>query len=57
MEIDDNLVWYCTKCGEKNPNKLRHLYRICGYASTNDANDGRHSDVKNRFKHLDNHEI
>ena len=57
MEIDDNLVWYCTKCGEKNPNKLRHLYRICGYASTNDANDGRHSDVKNRFKHLDNHEV
>ena len=55
--IDDNLTWYCQDCGEKNPSKLRHLYRICGYASTNDANDGRTSDVKDRITHLDNHEV
>ena len=55
--IDDNLTWYCQDCGENNPNKLRHLYRICGYASTNDANDGRTSDVKDRVTHLDNHEV
>lgn len=55
--IDDNLTWYCQDCGESNPSKLRHLYRICGYASTNDANDGRTSDVKDRITHLDNHEV
>jgi len=57
QEIDENLVWYCPDCGERRPNKLRHLYRICGYASTNDANDGRTSDVKDRVIHLDNHEV
>lgn len=57
MQIDGDLNWYCTKCGEKNPKKLRHLYRICGYASTADSNVGRTSDVKDRFIHLDNHEL
>lgn len=57
QEIDDKLTWYCPECGEKRPSKLRHLYRICGYASTNDSNDGRTSDVKDRVIHLDNHEI
>lgn len=57
QKIDDNLVWYCPNCGENRPDKLRHLYRICGYASTNDANEGRTSDVKDRVIHLDNHEV
>lgn len=57
QQIDKDLNWYCVNCGEKNPNKLRHLYRICGYSSTNDANEGRTSDVKDRYIHLDNHEI
>ena len=57
QEIDDNLEWYCPKCGERNPTKLRHLYRICGYASTENANEGRTSDVKDRVIHLDNHEV
>lgn len=57
QEIDDDLVWYCPKCGERRPKYLRHLYRICGYASTNDSNDGRTSDVKYRYIHLDNHEL
>lgn len=55
--IDENLNWYCPKCGERNPDKLRHLYRICGYPSVNDSNEGRTSDVKDRFIHLDNHEV
>lgn len=57
QEIDENLVWYCPNCGERDPQKLRHLYRICGYASTNDSNAGRTSDVKDRITHLDNHEV
>lgn len=57
QQIDENLVWHCPKCGENRPEKLRHLYRICGYASTNDANEGRTSDVKDRVIHLDNHEV
>lgn len=57
QQIDDNLNWYCVDCGEKNPDNLRHLYRICGYASTENANEGRTSDVKDRFIHLDNHEV
>ena len=57
QEIDDNLEWYCPKCGEHNPTKLRHLYRICGYASVENANEGRTSDVKDRVIHLDNHEV
>ena len=57
QQIDDNLVWYCPKCRETDPTKLRHLYRICGYASVENANEGRTSDVKDRYIHLDNHEI
>ncbi len=57
QEIDDNLEWYCPKCGEHDSTKLRHLYRICGYASVENANEGRTSDVKDRVIHLDNHEI
>ena len=33
QQIDDNLVWYCSKCGETDPAKLRHLYRMNSRAS------------------------
>lgn len=33
QQIDDNLNWYCSNCGEKNPNKLRHLYRMNSHTS------------------------
>lgn len=57
MQIDENMVWYCPKCGERRSKYLRHLYRVCGYCSTADTNLGRTSDIKDRFIHLDNHNL
>ncbi len=33
QQIDDNLNWYCSNCGENRPHKLRHLYRMNSHAS------------------------
>lgn len=55
--INDNLEWYCPHCGCTDPKKLHHARRVCGYIGTSDYNEGRTQEIKERFVHLDNHEV
>ena len=32
-------------------------YKCCGYIQVGDVNKGRADDIKNRYVHLDNHEL
>ena len=57
--IDKNgkLGWRCPNCGNENTRTLRAVRRVCGYISTNFFNEGRTQEIKERYVHLDDHEI
>jgi ribonucleoside-triphosphate reductase len=55
--IDSDMNWYCPVCGCKDPMKLYHARRVCGYIGTNEFNKGRTQDIKERYVHVDNHEV
>jgi ribonucleoside-triphosphate reductase len=60
FEIYDNngkLDWRCPNCGNTNHEKMNITRRVCGYLSTNFFNQGRTQEIKERYVHLDNHEI
>lgn len=50
------LIWKCPNCGNTNREKMNIARRVCGYISTNDFNQGRTEEIKNRVIHLDNTE-
>lgn len=56
QEIDDKLQFVCPNCGEKefdsNPTKLRPCRRVCGYISSNQMNQGRVQEIKERVEHI-----
>nr|DAT50055.1 MAG TPA: anaerobic ribonucleoside triphosphate reductase [Caudoviricetes sp.] len=51
---DDNgkLVWECPKCGNRDKKKMNIVRRTCGYLGTNDWNQGRTQEIKERVIHL-----
>lgn len=51
---DDNgkLVWECPKCGNRDKKKMNISRRTCGYIGTNDWNQGRTQEIKERVVHL-----
>lgn len=57
--IDENneLIWECPNCGNRDKNKLNVARRTCGYIGTNFWNKGRTEDIRDRFCHLDDHEV
>lgn len=60
FEIFDNngkLDWRCPSCGNTNHSKMNITRRVCGYLSTNFFNQGRTQEIKERYVHLDDHEI
>ncbi len=54
--IDDNLEWYCPKCGNRDHAKLNVARRTCGYIGNNFWNKGRTQEIKERVMHIDNKE-
>lgn len=52
VEEDSKLVWKCPHCGNTDHSKMNIAVRVCGYISTNDMNQGRMDDVRNRVLHL-----
>jgi len=54
--IDDNLEWYCPKCGNRDHALLNVARRTCGYIGSNFWNKGRTQEIKERVIHLDNKE-
>ena len=55
-EVDGKLQFVCPSCGEKEfdhtPTKLRPCRRVCGYISTNQMNQGRMAEIKDRIEHI-----
>ena len=52
IEEDDKLVFKCPNCGNSNRDKLNIARRVCGYISTNEFNQGRTQEIKERVLHL-----
>lgn len=46
------LIWCCPNCGNTNHDKMNVARRVCGYIGTNDFNQGRMGDVKDRVLHV-----
>lgn len=57
--IDNNnkLIWECPNCGNRDTNKMNVCRRTCGYLGSNFWNQGRTQEIKERYVHLDNHNI
>ena len=54
IKKDENgkLIWECPNCGNHDHDKMNVARRVCGYISTNDFNQGRMAEVKERVLHL-----
>lgn len=60
MEIvdkDGKLSWRCSVCGNTDQSKMNVARRTCGYIGTQFWNQGRTQEIKERYVHLDNHEV
>ena len=49
---DGKLIWKCPQCGNTDKSKMNIARRTCGYIGTNDWNQGRTQEIKERFVHL-----
>lgn len=49
---DGKLIWECPNCGNRNKSKMNVARRTCGYIGTNDWNQGRTQEIKERYVHL-----
>lgn len=53
MACDDEGVWYCPQCGERDRNKLTVVRRTCGYLGSTFWNKGKTQEVGNdRVLHI-----
>jgi ribonucleoside-triphosphate reductase len=54
MKKDDEgkLYWQCPNCGNTDLNRMSIVRRVCGYLSSNTANQGRMADIHDRVLHL-----
>ena len=57
--VDENnsLIWECPNCKNRDKNKMNVARRTCGYIGTNFFNHGRTDEIRNRYVHLDDHDI
>lgn len=55
--IDENnqLIWECPQCGNRDKDRMNVARRTCGYIGTNFWNTGRTEEIKERYVHLDDH--
>lgn len=51
------LGWRCPNCGNNDTDLMNVARRTCGYIGTNFFNQGRTEEIKDRYVHVDNHEI
>lgn len=57
IDKDNELIWQCPNCGNTDKSKMNVVRRTCGYLGTNFWNQGRTAEIKDRYVHLDDHEI
>lgn len=51
-DTNGKLIWECPQCRNRNRNKMNIARRVCGYISSNDFNQGRTQEIKERVLHL-----
>ncbi|WP_066894416.1 anaerobic ribonucleoside-triphosphate reductase [Clostridium nigeriense] len=52
IKLDDNLIWYCPSCGNREESEMQVMRRTCGYIGTNFWNKGRTAEIGDRVLHL-----
>ena len=57
IDEDNQLIWECPNCGNRDKSKMNVARRTCGYIGTNFWNQGRTEEINERYVHLDNHEL
>lgn len=57
IDKDNELTWQCPNCGNTDKNKMNVVRRTCGYLGTNFWNQGRTAEIKDRYVHLDDHDL
>ena len=54
---DGKLGWRCPNCGNTDQTKMNVARRTCGYIGSQFWNQGRTQEIRDRYVHLDNHDI
>ena len=49
---NNELIWECPNCGNRDKTKMNVARRTCGYIGTNFWNDGRTEEINERYVHL-----
>jgi ribonucleoside-triphosphate reductase len=57
VDEDNQLVWECPNCKNRDKTKMNVARRTCGYIGTQFWNQGRTDEIRHRYVHLDNHEL
>lgn len=57
IDENGNLSWRCPNCGNEDQSKMNVARRTCGYIGSQFWNQGRTQEIKDRYVHLDNHEV
>lgn len=57
IDEDNKLKWKCPNCGNMDQAKMNVARRTCGYIGTNFFNQGRTNEIKDRYVHLDDHNM
>lgn len=56
VKENDELVWECPNCKNRDQDKMNIARRTCGYIGSHYWNQGRTQEIAERFVHLDDHE-
>lgn len=57
IEEDGELIWECPNCGNRDKATMNVTRRTCGYIGTNFWNQGRTEEIKERYVHIDDHNM
>ncbi len=57
--VDENneLIWECPNCGNRDKTKMNVARRTCGYIGTQFWNQGRTDEIRHRYVHMNDHEL
>lgn len=53
IDEDNQLVWECPNCGNREKTKMNVARRTCGYIGANFWNQGRTEEINERYVHMD----
>lgn len=57
IEENNELLWECPACGNRDKSLMNVSRRTCGYIGTNFWNQGRTQEIHDRYVHMTDHEV